>query len=394
MKLRFMKPSNLALFFMYSLLSGCASNPDWFSSSGANRSQIEASALSSDLAPNINIVEIDSAVANRLSAFSIRDSFAGHLPAVVDSSFKVGAGDALEVSIWEAPPATLFGSFMLGSQNTVGATSHVVSLPEQVVTFEGYIQVPFVGRVQAAGRSPQQIQFDIERGLKGKANEPQVLVRVLRNVTSNVTVVGEVGQSMRIPLSSKSERLLDALAAAGGVRQPVNKMTVQITRGSQVLSMPLERVIQEPSQNVPLVPGDVITALFQPLSFTALGAVSKNAEVPFEAKGISLAEALGRAGGMDDNRADARGVFVFRFENPKALSDGIDIKSRTPEGKIPVVYRLDLKNPSSFLVAQDFPMRDKDLVYVSNAPAAELQKFLNMLTSSIYSASSLVNLSN
>jgi polysaccharide export outer membrane protein len=65
---------------------------------------------------------------------------------------------------------------------------------------------------------------------------------------------------------------------------------------------------------------------------------------------------------------------------------------QTPEGKVPVVYRVDLKDPRAFLVAQNFPMKNKDVVYVANAPAAELQKFLNILTSSIFSVSGLVNL--
>jgi polysaccharide export outer membrane protein len=64
----------------------------------------------------------------------------------------------------------------------------------------------------------------------------------------------------------------------------------------------------------------------------------------------------------------------------------------TPDGRAPVVYRLDLKNPASLLVAQNFPIRNKDVVYVANAPAAELQKFMNIVTSSVFSAANLINL--
>jgi polysaccharide export outer membrane protein len=219
-----------------------------------------------------------------------------------------------------------------------------------------------------------------------------VLVRVIRNATQNVTVVGEVAQSVRMPLTAKGERLLDAIAAAGGVRQPVGKMTLQVSRGGKVVAMPLERVIQDPKQNVYLQPGDVVTALFQPLSFTALGATGKNEEIPFEATGITLAQALGRMAGLRDAQADAGGVFIFRFEEPSVVNPEGRPLPQTPEGKVPVVYRVDLKEPRAFLVAQNFPMKDKDVVYVANAPAAELQKFLNILTSSIFSVSSLVNL--
>jgi polysaccharide export outer membrane protein len=256
---------------------------------------------------------------------------------------------------------------------------------------EGHISVPFAGKIRAAGRTLVEIEAEIVRRLTGKANQPQVLVRLLRNNTANVTVVGEVAASTRMPLTPQGERVIDALAAAGGVRQPVNKMTLQLTRGDQVAAMPLDLLIRDPRQNIVLQPGDVLTALFQPLSFTALGATGKNEEVAFEAQGISLAQALARVGGLQDARADARGVFVFRFETRDALTSLDPTTLQTPDGRVPVIYRLDMKDAAAFFMAQNFPVRDKDVLYVSNAPAAELQKFLNILTSSIFSVSSLVS---
>ena len=129
------------------------------------------------------------------------------------------------------------------------------------------------------------------------------------------------------------------------MRQPVGKVTVQITRGEQVLALPLDKVIQSPRENVPLAPGDVVTVMFQPLSFTALGATGQNAEIAFEAQGISLAQALARAGGVQDVRSDARGVFVFRFEDARGVTDEQLAGPTTPDGKVPVVYRVDLTDP-------------------------------------------------
>jgi len=209
------------------------------------------------------------------------------------------------------------------------------------------------------------------------------MVRVIKNNTSNVTVIGEVTTSTLMPLTARGERLLDALASAGGVKQPVDKMTLQLTRGAQMDALPLDVIIRDPKQNIALQPGDVITALFQPQSFTVMGATVKNDEINFEAKGISLAQALARSGGLDDSRADSRAVFVFRLEDPKALDWATPPKT-TPDGKVPVIYQLNLKDPASFFVAQSFPIDNKDVLYVSNAPAADLQKFLNIVVSVIY----------
>jgi polysaccharide export outer membrane protein len=304
---------------------------------------------------------------------------------------RIGPGDVLEVNIWEAPPATLFNS--TGIDPKLGAlTSRVMSMPEQVVSQSGFINVPFAGNVRAAGRSLPEIEGEIAEKLKGKANQAQVLVRLTRNVSSNVTVIGEVTQSTMLPLTPRGERLLDAVAAAGGVKQPVNKTTIQMTRGRNVFSLPLETIIRDPQQNVPLHPGDVVTALFQPLSFTAFGATGKNEEINFEAQGITLAQALARAGGLLDNRADAQGVFLFRFEPLQMMTWPRQPVLVTLDGLVPVIYRIDLKNPSSFFVVQNFPINNKDLIYVSNASAAELQKFLNLVFSVIYPLNAASNI--
>lgn len=388
MVLRICWARNISTVFIPLVMGGCASFPAWLPSSGPSVAQVvEQEKVDSP----IPVVEVNHALARRVLAAQRADSFAESLSAKAPPGYVVGAGDVLEVSVWEAPPAALFGAAVVDPRAGL-TTTRQTTLPEQIVNVEGVINVPFAGTVPVTGKSPQQIEADLVMRLKGKANQPQVLVRVIRNATSNVTVVGEVAASTRMPLTAKGERLLDAVAAAGGVRQPVGKITLQLSRGGKVMAMPLDSVIQDPKQNVYLQPGDVVTALFQPLSFTALGASGKNEEVNFEAQGITLAQALGRMAGVRDTQADARGVFIFRFEEPGIVKAEGQSLPQTPEGKVPVVYRVDLKDPRAFLVAQNFPMKNKDVVYVANAPGAELQKFLNILTSSLFSVSSLVNL--
>ena len=370
------------------LMAGCASPPKWVAASGPSREQVAAAASPASSA--VRLIDVNETVARRLGALNELTLFSQQLSASVASVQGVGPGDALEVSVWEAPPALLFAAGPLEAR--AAARSGATTFADQMVSIEGSIEIPFAGTIAVAGKSPQQIGVDIARRLDGRANKPQVLVRVTRNASANVTVVGEVVQSVRMPLTAKGERLLDAIASAGGVRQPVGKVTVQITRGERVLALPLDRVIQSPRENVPLAPGDVVTVLFQPLSFTALGATGQNAEIAFEAQGISLAQALARAGGVQDARSDARGVFVFRFEDANGVTDEQRAGPTTPDGKVPVVYRVDLTDPVSFLVAQSFPMRNRDVIYVANAPSAELQKFLNILTASIFSVQGLSNL--
>jgi polysaccharide export outer membrane protein len=333
----------------------------------------------------VRLVDIDESVSRRLAQISARSQFSS----VFDTSplrgvRSIGAGDFLEVQLWEAPPATLFGG---GSSDVRSgpSTARTVVLPEQEVDRDGAITVPFAGKVPVLGKTVADVQAEVVRRLQGKANRPEAVVRLTRRASSYVTVVGDVTASLRMPLTPAGERILDALAAAGGVRQPPNKLMLQLTRGSENHRMPLDQIIRDPRQNVPLIPGDVITAVFQPFSFTALGSTLKNEEVNFEAQGISLAQALARVGGLNDNRSDPKGLFIFRLESRDALGlpEGTQVAA-TADGLVPVVYRLDLSRPEGFFLMQAFPVRDRDVIYVSNAPAAELQKFLNLVLSIAY----------
>lgn len=363
----------LCLVVIVPFLSGCGS---FLPSEGASTTQVVA-ARTDKLDDSIRVVQIDAAVARRVSASSDRHLFSHTLATKPSYRQTVGLGDVVEISVWEAPPATLFATSSMDaySGNAIGGR---VIFPEQMVNEQGTVSIPFAGTVPVAGRTLTQIEELITKRLTGKANQPQVLVRLIQDSSSTVTVVGDVGKSTRMPLTAKGERLLDALASAGGVSDAVDKVSVQVTRGRMVHTLPLSTIIRDPAQNIILQKGDVITAMKRPLSFTVLGATGKNEEVDFEAKGISLAQALARAGGLNDNQADATGVFLFRFEHPWVFADEKEDKDMEPQQRIPVVYRLNLTDPGAFFVAQKFPMRDKDVLFVSNASAVELNKFFTI----------------
>ncbi|MDD2464777.1 MAG: polysaccharide export protein [Desulfobulbus sp.] len=376
----------LLIFFFTCCLAGCGTFPGWMPSSGPSREQVlDASADSSTLP--IQVVDVTESIASDLIARQKKGIFSETLGNYTPHGYIVGPGDMVEISIWESPPAVLFGSGLNEASGSSKA-SNVSAFPSQMVSSDGTINIPFAGRIPAAGKTPQQIEADIVDHLTGKANQPQVLVRVVTNATSNVTVVGEVTQSTRVPLTARGERLLDALATAGGVRQPVGKISLQITRGNRVQTMPLDTIIRDPLQNIYLQPGDVLTALYQSSSFTVLGATGKNAEIEFEAKGITLSQALGRSGGLVSSQADARAVFIFRKENRDALHWKTSPKT-TLEGLVPVIYQVNLKDPASFFIAQSFPIQDKDMLYVSTSPVIELQKFMSILIQPVGAARQL-----
>jgi polysaccharide export outer membrane protein len=367
--------SFLCLVMLASYLTGCSSFNALIGTTGPTGGQIKDMRDDPHL-EGMQFVTVDAAVANKLKANRKKSLFSEAFINKVKSGYVFGAGDVIDISVWEAPPAMLFGP-------TTGGTSQMISFPAQMVNAKGNISMPFVGPILAAGLTPQQLEEKIVQELKDKANNPQVLVHVTNNNTANVTVVGAVATSTRIPLTSRGEKLLEVLAAAGGVTEAVDKISLQITRGNEVQTLAMTTLIENPRQNIVMQPGDVITAMIQPLTFTTMGALNKNQELFYEARGITLAQALGRIGGLDVETADARSVFIFRFEEPDAL-----VWAKSPklsvEGKVPVIYQVDMTDPANLFAAQQFPMANKDMLYISSAPATQFRKFIATIYQAVY----------
>ncbi|RYF49383.1 MAG: polysaccharide export protein [Cytophagaceae bacterium] len=211
------------------MISACAVMPASGPSSRSVNNAPEYSAANS----NIKIVDVTGAVTSQILASSKPAQFSQELGEGTPIGSKIGKGDVLDIAIWEAPPAVLFGAG--GSDprlNSSGSTSRGTTLPDQMVDSDGQIFIPFAGSIQASGRTLPEISLEITARLNGKAHQPQAIVRLLRNANAGVTVVGDVSSSARVPLTARGERVLDVLASVGGVRQPVNKITVRITRGS------------------------------------------------------------------------------------------------------------------------------------------------------------------
>jgi polysaccharide biosynthesis/export protein len=362
----------LALVSIAFVVSACSSMP----SSGPTLKQISAASEDEDGKANYDIIEITPAVSNIVSK-SVARSSAGRFSRLSGKSVRgIGVGDTLTITLYEAANGGLFAP----STEKSASGMPQVALPPQVVDREGMISVPYAGSIKAAEQTPRQIQTAIVKRLSGRALEPQAIVSVVSNESRLVTVTGDVVTAGRFPLNIGSERLLDTIALAGGAKGRPDESYVKLTRGSHSEEMLLSELAKSARDNVPLQPGDQIFVYQNPQKFVALGASITNSEVPFSTNSLTLSEAIGRAGGLDDRRSDPAGVFVFRYEShdiyKKLLSQS------GGEGKDhPVVYKLDLKRPDSFLAAQRFPIKNKDVVYFANSPSTELSKFMALLGS-------------
>ena len=123
-------------------------------------------------------------------------------------------------------------------------------------------------------------------------------------------------------------------------------------------------------------PGDTIYLYREPQTFLTFGAVAgAQSQIPFGAWRISLAEAVAKSGGLNENLADPRSVFLYRGETRETV-EAMGYDTTQFKGPIvPVVYHINMRDPSSYFMAKSFEMRNKDVIYVSTSPAVEMAKF-------------------
>lgn len=288
----------------------------------------------------------------------------------------LGVGDVIEMSIFESSAGGLFVPAEAGSR-----PGNFVTLPAQTVAQDGTVSVPYVGRVAAAGRTATQIQVEIERRLADRAIEPQAVINIIRSRASEVSVLGDVRGPAKFEINPGGERVLDVISRAGGISAPSAETTVSLQRGGSTASVAFERLLSSPNENVYVYPGDLIFASRDRRTYLAFGASGLNGRIDFEDSNLTFAEAVAKAGGPLDLRAEPSAVFLYRVVDAETLSRmGIPASVKSGGG-FPVIFRVNLRDPAGYFLAQKFPMQDKDILYVSDADTVEVIKFLGILNS-------------
>ncbi len=292
----------------------------------------------------------------------------------------VGVGDVLNISIFEAAPGGLFTP----GQAAGARPGNFVDLPPQAIDQKGSIYVPYAGEIPAAGRTIPEVQQTVVARLRNRAIEPQVVISLNQQHSSVVSVLGDVNTPGVLALNSVGERLLALLARAGGPKYQAIESYVTLQRDGKRVRVLLSRIVQDPRENIFVRPNDVIFVTRESPTFTALGALNQNvfgfnSEIPFDVETLTLAQAMGKAGGLNDQQSDPSEIYIYRYEERPFLEKlGVDI-TRFTFNRIPTIYRLNLRDPSGMLLAAGFQMRSKDVMYVANARVVDYYKLLTLI---------------
>jgi polysaccharide export outer membrane protein len=289
----------------------------------------------------------------------------------------------LSITIFESSSGGLFVPSEAGSR-----PGNYVTLPAQNIDSDGHITVPFAGKIRAAGKSIAAVQRDIEGQLAKRAIEPQVVINLSEQNATEVAVFGDATGGLKTKIAPGGERILDVIARAG-VRYPGYEIFVTLQRADTRATVFFPNLVNRPYENIYVKPGDIIYVYRQPQTYIAVGAIGTVTQTQgltgrfdFEAAHLSLAEAVAKAGGLLDTRANAAQVFLYRLEDREILERfGMDLDKFDPNMPlIPTIYRANYRDPSAFFVADGFPMRHKDIIYVANADSVEIEKFLGLVS--------------
>jgi polysaccharide export outer membrane protein len=322
------------------------------------------------------VIDITKAIAEQfdtLPASLYRADFRGST--VAPSMSYLNVGDVVEVAIFESKAGGLFVPEGAGSR-----PGNFITLPQQAIDASGYISVPYAGKIAAGGKSVPDVQDEIVAKLKDRAIEPQVVIRVVSRRAGSVSVMGEVKAPGTFELQAQGDRLLDIVSKAGGTSAPEQESYVVLQRGNGKLIAPIRMLVETPSRNIYVRPGDTVFVVRDRRTFLAFGASGINGSFDFGDTGLTLAEAVAKAGGLLDNRADPGQVFIYRQVSRDTLAAlGLLRAEESREGTAPVIFRANLRDPSSLFVAQQFLMDSGDILYVDNAASVEIQKFVGVV---------------
>jgi polysaccharide biosynthesis/export protein len=361
------------------LLPGCMIIPGTGPTSEAVVGNATAS-VRSDTALPYSLVDVSADTIGLLSQpnlISFKGAFPDKRPRPIQV---VGVGDVLNISIFEAAPGGLFTP----GQAAGARPGNFVDLPAQAVDQKGSIYVPYAGEIPAAARTIPEIQQAVVARLRNRAIEPQVVISLNQQHSSVVSVLGDVNTPGVLALNSVGERLLALVARAGGPKFEAIESYVTLQRDGQRVRVLLSRIVHDPDENIFIRPNDVIFITHEAPTFTALGALNQNvfgfnSEIPFDVETLTLAQALGKAGGLNDNQSDPSEVYVYRYEDRHYLQKlGVDT-TRFTFDRVPTIYRVNLRDPSGMLLAAGFQMRSKDVMYVANAKVVDYYKLLLLI---------------
>ena len=273
--------------------------------------------------------------------------------------YKLGIGDVLSIGVWDHPELTI-----------PAAVQRTAAFDGFRVQADGTLTYAYAVKMPAAGKTISQLHGTLVKKLSRIIEKPQVDIKVVGFNSQKAYVTGEVNKPGVYAITEIPLTLIDALNQAGGLSEKADWRTVTFTRGNKTEIIKLDDIYTrgDRSQNRLLQHGDIIHVNHtDSQKVFVLGDVIKTGSVQVHRYGLSLAEAITEAGGLNEQTANASGIFVLRKSESKN------------SGIIADVYQLHAKNIVAMVMADQFKLQPRDIFYVTTAPVALWNRLISQL---------------
>lgn len=359
-------------------LSGCVAVPGAGPTAGGILERASVEIAQGDVFDNFALFTMNIDMAQRINALRPAPAFAGDFFAdAPPPPFLLAPGDTVAITIVSVD-ANGFLDFTQSALSPLSSTS----LPNQIIEADGRVQVPPLGRVRAAGLSPQALETSLKNQLGAVLIDPSVVVQAVDREKARASVLGRVSAPGSYPILRPDLRLVDLIALAGGHQSgsQVEDLVVRLGRGGASRSLPLDTVLNAPEANIRVQAGDVVAIEGRRHRFSAFGAVGTPGFFEYDRPRLTLADALGRVRGTDTRSAARNGVFVYRAV-PTSDIAAFGASTQDFSGPVaPAIYHFNFLSPTMLFAAQEFEMADGDVIYVSDSLITEINKVIGIVT--------------
>ena len=287
-------------------------------------------------------------------------------------------GDRLNIRIWDSSDNSLLTS--TGQKE--------IALPDIRVAANGTIFLPYVGNVSVVGLSPDLARERVQEALEGIVPSAQVQLDMTEGRNNSVDLVSGVLNPGTYPMPDRNYTVMGLIAAGGGISERLNNPQIRLMRGGRLYGTSVNSLLSDPSLDTRLKGGDRVFVEEDERYFLSFGATGTEAIHIFTRDRMSAMDAIAAMGGVNDSKADPKGLLVLREYPPSAVRPG----NRGPR-RTRVVFTLNLTTPDGLFSARNFEINSGDLVMATESPINDLLTISNIVGNfyGVFSRAGVIN---
>ncbi|MDY7584990.1 polysaccharide biosynthesis/export family protein [Pseudomonas sp. CCI3.1] len=306
----------------------------------------------------VELIPITPKLIAQNAATHVSSSVPAELLAFKPAAYRIGANDVLYITVWDHPELTAPS----GAQQQIDANGRLVRP-------DGTIFYPYIGKLDAAGKTIEELRSTIAQRLAQYVDSPQVDLSVLRFASQKAILAGAVVKAGPMPITTSPMSVIEAIGAAGIEPLNADLSGLTLTRDGKEYVLDIDALNTSGSQlhNVFLKDGDQLYLPYNDRKkIYVMGEVLAPQAIRFKTKNMSLADVVGSVGGLNQTTSNGNALYVIRG------AENIE----TEPAK---VFQLDAESPVAFAIANRFELKPQDIVYVGPAQVTRWNRLISQL---------------